>query len=76
MNISGSRVIHIVIVMCLPLPSISTLLFISKFKARSLSKVEVVSAKADTIFVAINKRSNMNIEEGNKSYQWGALQVL
>ena len=38
---------------------------ISKLKAGSVSKLEVVSANADTILVAINKQSNMNINEGN-----------
>ena len=65
MNISGSCVIHIVIVLCLPLPSIWHLSFISKLKAGSVSKVKVVSANTDTILVAINKRSNTNINEGN-----------
>ena len=36
-----------------------------KLKAGSVSKVKVVSANADTILVAINKRSNTNINEGN-----------
>ena len=49
MNISGSYVIRIVIVLCLPLPSVRHLSFISKLKARSVSKVKVVSANVETI---------------------------
>ena len=49
---------------------------LSKLKAGSVSKVKVVSANADAILVAINKRSNTNIYEGNKTNQWEALQVL
>ena len=65
MNIPGSRIIHIVIVLCLPFPSIWTLSFVSKLKAGSVSKVkDVQSANADTLLVAINKQSNMNINEG------------
>ena len=56
MNISGSCVIHTVIVLCLPLPW--HLPFISKFKAGSVSKMKVVSANADTILIAINRWSN------------------
>ena len=37
----------------------------SNLNAGSVSKVKVVSATADTILVAINKRSNTNINEGN-----------
>ena len=40
--------------------------FISKLKTGSVSKVKVVSANADTILVAVNKRSNTNINEGNR----------
>ena len=59
-------------------PSISLtfiihLKIISKLKAGSVSKVKVVSANEDTILVAINKRSNTNINKGN---QWEVLQVL
>ena len=61
MNISGSCVIRTVIVLCLPLPSVWHLSFISKLKAGSVSKVKVVSANTDTILVAINRRSNTNI---------------
>ena len=62
-------------------PSISLtfivhLKIISKLKAGSVSKVKVVSANADTNLVAIKKRSNTNINEGNKANQWEALQVL
>ena len=76
MNISGSRIIHTVILLCLPFPLICTFLFISKLKAESVSKVKVVSANADTILATINKRSNKNIKEGNKVNQWEALQML
>ena len=72
MNISGSRIIHIVTVLCRPLhrsdiyPSSKTHLKIfSILKAGSIPNVKVVSANADTILVAINKRSNTNINEGN-----------
>ena len=68
MNISGSRVIHIVIVLCLPLPSVWHLSCISKSSQnwrQDLFQKWVVSANADTILVAINKRSNTNINEGN-----------
>ena len=37
--------------------------------------MEVVSVSMDTILVAINKWSNMNINEG-KANQWETLQVL
>ena len=73
--VEHSRVIHIVMVLCLPLymsPSIGLtfivhLKIISKksLKARSLPNVKVVPANADTILVAINKRSHTNINEGN-----------
>ena len=36
---------------------------ISKLKAGTVSKVKCVSANADAILVAINKRSNTNINE-------------
>ena len=52
------------------------LIIISKLKVGSVSKVKVVSANADTILVASNKRSNTNSNEGNKANQWEALQVL
>ena len=39
--------------------------FISKLKAGTVSKVKIVSANTDTILVAINMRSNTNINEGN-----------
>ena len=69
MNISGSRVIHSVIVLCLPLSVgltfIVLLKIISKLKAGSVPNVKVVSTNADTILVAINKRCNTNINEGN-----------
>ena len=38
---------------------------ISELKAGTVPKVKVVSMNADTILVAINKRSNTNINEGN-----------
>ena len=38
--------------------------------------MKVVSANADTILVAMNKRSNTNINEGIYANQWEALQVL
>ena len=38
--------------------------------------MKVLSANADTILVAINKRINTNINEGNKANQREALQVL
>ena len=50
---------YVVIVMCLPLPSIWNSLFISKLKAGSVSKVRFVSANEDAILVAVNKRSNI-----------------
>ena len=65
MDISGSHVIHIVIVLCLPLQTIRTLLLIIKLKAGPVSKVKVGSANADAILVAINERINTNINEGN-----------
>ena len=65
MNISGSLVIHIVIVLCLPHLSVWHLSFISKLKAGSVSKVKVVFANPDTVLVAINKQSNTNINEDN-----------
>ena len=65
MNISGSRVIHIVIVLCLAPPSVWHLSLISKLKVGSVPNVKVVSANADTILVAINKWSNTNTNEGN-----------
>ena len=68
MNISGTCVIHIVVMLSSPsfgLTFIVHLKIISKLKAGSVSKVKVVSANADTILVAINKRSNTNINEGN-----------
>ena len=69
MNISGSRVIHIVIVFfsssSIGLEFIVHLKIISKLKAGSVPKVKVVSANADTILVAINKRCNTNINEGD-----------
>ena len=49
---------------------------ISKLKAVTVSKVKVVSANADTILVAINKQSNMSINESNYANQWEALHVL
>ena len=49
---------------------------ISKLNAGPVSKVKVVSANADTTLVAINKRSNTNINEGNKANQREVLQVL
>ena len=49
---------------------------ISKLKAGCFLNVKVVSANIDTILVAINKRSNTNINEVNKTNQWEALQVL
>ena len=61
LNISGSRVIHIAIVVFHRSDINLHLKIISKFKAGSVSKVKVVSANADTILVAINKRSNTNI---------------
>ena len=64
MNISGSRVIHIVIVLCLSLQSIWTLSLISKLKAGSVWKVKVVSANMDIFLFAINKRINTNINWG------------
>ena len=66
MNISGRRVIHILMVLCLR-PAIGlTLSFISKSSQNgSGPNVEVVLANVDTILVAINMRSNMNINEGN-----------
>ena len=76
MYVSGCRVIHIVIVLCLPIPSTRTLSFISKLKARSVSKVNAISANANTILFAINKRINTNINEGSKADQGEALQVL
>ena len=76
MNISDSRVIHIVIAWCLPPPSVRHLSFISKLKAGSVPNVKVVSANADTILVAISKRSSTNINEGNLANQWEALQML
>ena len=80
MNISGSRVIHIVKV-CMSSASFGlTFIFhlkiISKLKAGSVSNVKVVSANADTVLVAINKRSNTSINEGNSANQWEALQLL
>ena len=46
-------------------------------KAGSVPEVKVVqSVNADTILVAINMRSNTNINEGNKANQWDALQML
>ena len=39
-----------------------------------MSNVKVVLANADTILVAINKWSNMNIND--QANQWEALQVL
>ena len=63
MNISGSRVIHIVIVLRFLLPSIWTLLFI--LKAGFVSKVKLVSANSDAILVAIKMRINTIINEGN-----------
>ena len=54
MTISGSRIFHIVIVLCLP-PSIGInssqihLKIIAKLKAGSVPKVKVVSANADTM---------------------------
>ena len=67
MNISGSRVIHSVIVLCLPLRR-SDIYRSSqnhlKLKAESVPNVKVVAANADTILVAINKRCNTNINEG------------
>ena len=79
MNISGSRVIHIVIVF-VSSPSIDLIFIvhlkiISKLKAGSIPNVKVVSANADTILVAINK-INRNINEGNWANQWEALQEL
>ena len=69
MNISGSRVIRSVIVLCLPLSVgltfIVLLKIISKLKAGSVPNVKVVSTNADTILGAINKRCNTNINEGN-----------
>ena len=69
MNISGSRVIHSVIVLCLPpsvgLTFIVLLKIISKLNAGSVPNVKVVSTNADAILVAINKRCNTNINEGN-----------
>ena len=68
MNISGSRVIYSVIVLSSPsvgLAFIVLLKIISKLKAGSVPNVKVVSANADTILVAINKRCNTNINEGN-----------
>ena len=68
MNISGSCVIHIDYVVSSPsigLTFIVHLKIISKLRAGSVSKEKVVSANADTILVAINKRSNTNINEGN-----------
>ena len=38
---------------------------ISKLKVGSVPNVKVVSANADTILVAINKRSNTNTNDGN-----------
>ena len=37
----------------------------SKLRAGSVSKVKVVPVNADTILVAVNKRSNTNINEDN-----------
>ena len=55
---------------------ISRLKIISKLKAGSVPKVKVVSANADIILVAVNKRCNTNINVGNTANQWEALQVL
>ena len=66
MNISGSRIIQTVIL----LSSIYIdLNFIIRLKIEGricFQKKKVVqSANGDTILVAINKRSNLNINEGN-----------
>ena len=70
MNFSGSRVIHIDCDSFVSSPSISLTFIVHlksiwKLKAGSVPDVKVVSANADIILVAINKRSNTNINEGN-----------
>ena len=65
MNIFGRRIINTSIVLCLPFLSIRTLSVVSKLKVESVLKLKVVSANADTILVANNKRGNTNINEGN-----------
>ena len=70
MNISGSCVIHIVIVLSCVFPFHRSDIYRSsqnhlKIEGKSVSKVKVVSANADIILVAINKRSDTNINEGN-----------
>ena len=44
--------------------------------AGSVPNVKIVLANANTILLAINKRGNMNINEGNSANQRDALQVL
>ena len=62
MNISGSRVIHIVIVVCLPsVWHLSSSHNHLKIESRICFKSENVSANAHTILVAINKRRNIRI---------------
>ena len=50
--------------------------FILTLKARFVSKGKVVSANADTVLIAFNKRMNMNINKGNWANRWEALRVL
>ena len=64
MNISGSCVIHIVIVLCLLLPSVWHLSFISKSSQnwrQDLFQKWKLYRRTRTILVAINKRNNTNI---------------
>ena len=76
MNTSGGHVIHIVIVLCLPLPLVWHLSFISKFsqnwrqdlfqkwKLYRRTRTPHQKCLAKHLF-AINKRSNMNNYQGN-----------
>ena len=78
MNISGSRYSHCdcfvsSIIGDIGLTFIVHLKILSKLKAGCVPNKKVVSANTDIILVAINKQSNMNINEAN---QWEALQVL
>ena len=69
MNISGklwhSHCDCVVFSPSIGLTFIVHLKIISKLKAGSVAKVKVESANADTFLVAINKRSNTNINEDN-----------
>ena len=73
MNVSESRVIHIIFVVFSLSIGLNIIVRL-KTEGRACFKVKVVSA--DAILVAINKWFNTNISEANKANQWEALQVL